>query len=153
MLNLLKIKPLFTKIVTTCEKYQEDQKKGNVIDVTKTSGTIKEYQRVVAVGSNPAGIEVGDYVMINPMRYAVTRHKEGSLKDGVITDNPVIGYNLPIIEINGVDHMLLETADVMYIIEKFEETDGEDFSATSKKSSKKKDSKSVLYVPESKIII
>lgn len=114
-----------------------------MIDVTKISGTVKEYQKVVAVGSNSAGIEVGDYVMINPMRYAVTRHKEGSLKDGIISDNPVIGYNLPIIEINGVDHMLLETADVMYIIEKFEETE----------EPKKEDPKSALYVPESKIII
>lgn len=114
---------MFTKIVTTCNKYESDQSTGNiVVDIKRMAGSVKEYQTVVAVGSNPAGIQVGDVVMINPMRYAVMKHEKGSLKDGVITDNPVIGYQLPIIELNGVPHMLLETQDIEYIIEDYEET-------------------------------
>ena len=31
-------------------------------------------------------IKVGDLVSINPSRFAVKKHKEGSLKDGIITD-------------------------------------------------------------------
>lgn len=114
---------MFTKIVTTCNKYESDQSTGNiVVDIKRMAGSVKEYQTVVAVGSNPAGIQVGDVVMINPMRYAVMKHEKGSLKDGVITDNPVIGYQLPIIELNGVPHMLLETQDIEYVIEDYEET-------------------------------
>lgn len=117
-----KIKPMFTKIVTTLNRYESDEKtEGGVILSKKTAGAVKEYQTVVAVGSNPAGIKVGDVVMVNPARYAVMKHKEGSLKDGIIDDNPVMGYNLPIIEIDGVDHMLLETQDVSYIIEEYED--------------------------------
>ena len=105
MLNIKKIRPLFTKIVTTLDRYEEDQTtKGGLVVAKKQAGSVKEYQRIVAVGSNSAGLKVGDIVMINPARYAVMKHKQGSLKDGVIEDNPVLGYNLPIIELDGVPH-------------------------------------------------
>lgn len=116
-----KIRPMFTKIVTTMDKYDKDQKVGNLIDTHKTSGTVKEIQRVIAVGNNSAGIKEGDMVLINPTRYAVMKHEEGSLKNGIITDNPVIGYNLPIIELNGVPHLLIDTQDIDYVVEEWEE--------------------------------
>lgn len=142
-MNIKEIKPLFTKIVTTMDKYEEDQNNGSLIDVKKQAGSVKEYQKVIAVGSNPAGIKVGDLVMINPIRYAVMKHEQGSLKDGVITDNPVIGYNLPVIELNHVPHLLLETQDVEFII-----TNYEDDSPTIEQ----KAAKAGLYTPGSKII-
>lgn len=143
MINIKKVRPLFTKIVTTCDKYVEDQKTGSLIDTRKQAGAVKEYQTVVAVGSNPAGIKVGDVVMINPMRYAVMKHENGSMKDGVIQDNPVVGYQLPVIELNGVPHLLLETADVEFVIEDYEE----DTPTVEEKAAK-----AGLYTPGSKII-
>ena len=143
MINIKKVRPLFTKIVTTCEKYDEDQKTGSLIDTRKQAGAVKEYQTVVAVGSNPAGIKVGDVVMINPMRYAVMKHENGSMKDGVIKDNPVVGYQLPVIELNGVPHLLLETADVEFVIEDYEK----DAPTVEEKAAK-----AGLYTPGSKII-
>lgn len=143
MINIKKVRPLFTKIVTTCEKYAEDQKAGSLIDTRKQAGAVKEYQTVVAVGSNPAGIKVGDVVMINPMRYAVMKHESGSMKDGVIKDNPVVGYQLPVIELNGVPHLLLETADVEFVIEDYEENTP---------TVEEKAAKAGLYTPGSKII-
>ena len=122
MLNIKRIRPLFTKIVTTLERYEEDQTtESGLVVAQKQAGSVKEYQRIVAVGSNPAGLKVGDIVMINPARYAVMKHKQGSLKDGVIEDNPVLGYNLPIIELDGVPHLLLETQDVDFVIEEYED--------------------------------
>ena len=127
MLNIKKIRPLFTKIVTTLDRYEEDQTtKGGLVVAKKQAGSVKEYQRIVAVGSNPAGLKVGDIVMINPARYAVMKHKQGSLKDGVIEDNPVIGYNLPIIELDGVPHLLLETPYVDFVIEEYENDNPEE---------------------------
>ena len=58
-MNIKKIKPMFTKIVTTMDRYDKDQKVGNLIDTHKVSGTVKEIQRVVAVGDNSAGIKEG----------------------------------------------------------------------------------------------
>ena len=116
MINIKKIRPLFTKIVTTMNRYEEDQTTdGGLVVAQKQAGAVKEYQTIVAVGSNSAGLKVGDVVMVNPSRYAVMKHKEGSLKDGVISDNPVLGYNLPIIELDKVPQLLLETSDIDFV--------------------------------------
>lgn len=126
MINIKKVRPLFTKIVTTLNRYEEDQTTNSGLIVAKRqAGSVKEYQRAVAVGSNPAGIKVGDIVMVNPARYAVMKHEKGSLKDGVIEDNPVLGYNLPIIELDGVPHLLLETSDIDFVIEDYEDGENE----------------------------
>ena len=90
---------MFNNIVVTCNKYPNDVRIGNLLDATKAD-TVKEYQTVVAVGPMVRGIEVGDIVFINPRRYAVKKHREGTLKDGIITDNPVVGYNFNIINRN-----------------------------------------------------
>ena len=51
------------------------------------------------------------------------KHQEGSLKDGVITDNMVETFEFDIIEINNEPHLLLDTRDIKYIIEDYEEFD------------------------------
>ena len=126
MLKITKIKPMFNTVVTTANKYDDDYRTGGIIDPTKSKGSLKEYQTVVAVGSMVRGIEVGDKVMIDPTRYAVMRHKEGSLKDGVITDNPVVGYNFKTVTINDVQHLMLVDSDIRYVFEGVEVPDEPD---------------------------
>lgn len=124
VVTIKKVKPMFNGIVTTLNRYGNDQKiKGtDLIDSTKV-GAVKEYQTVVAVGPMVRGIEIGDVVFINPKRYAVMKHKAGSLQDGVIKDNPVVGYNFDILEIDGVEHLYIQDSDVKFVaeIEEFEE--------------------------------
>ena len=55
--------------------------------------------------------------MIDPTRYAVMKHKAGSLKDGVIEDNPVVGYNFKTVYINDTLHLMLVDADIKYVFE------------------------------------
>lgn len=139
MLVIKKIQPMYTKILTTMCKYEEDEiTAGGLIDSTKTQGTLKEYQTVVAVGNSVRNVKVGDLVCVNPERYAVKKHEAGSLKDGVITDNPVIKYNFNIMELEGVPHLLLDENDVSFIITDYEEV---------------KEQKSDLYVPKTQIIM
>lgn len=139
MLVIKKIQPMYTKILTTMCKYEEDEMTaGGLIDSTKTQGTLKEYQTVIAVGNSVRNIKVGDLVCVNPERYAVKKHEAGSLKDGVITDNPVIKYNFNIMELEGVPHLLLDENDVSFIITDYEEV---------------KEQKSDLYVPKTQIIM
>lgn len=139
MLVIKKIQPMYTKILTTMCKYEEDEMTaGGLIDSTKTQGTLKEYQTVVAVGNSVRNVKVGDLVCINPERYAVKKHEAGSLKDGVITDNPVVKYNFNIMELEGVPHLLLDENDVSFIITDYEEV---------------KEQKSDLYVPKTQIIM
>ena len=139
MLVIKKIQPMYTKILTTMCKYEEDEMTaGGLIDSTKTQGILKEYQTVVAVGNSVRNVKVGDLVCVNPERYAVKKHEAGSLKDGVITDNPVIKYNFNIMELEGVPHLLLDENDVSFIITDYEEV---------------KEQKSDLYVPKTQIIM
>lgn len=123
-LNIKKIRPMFNQVITTMDKYSDDEMKtGSIIDVSKVNNPIKEYQKVVAVGPMVKNIEVGDIVMINPKRYGKVRHKEGSLKDGVITDNPVVSYNFNVIELNHTPFLLLLDQDIDFIIEEYEEVE------------------------------
>lgn len=139
MLVIKKIQPMYTKILTTMCKYEEDElTAGGLVDTSKTQGTLKEYQTVVAVGNLVRNVKVGDLVCINPERYAVKKHEAGSLKDGVITDNPVIKYNFNIMDLEGVPHLLLDENDVSFIITDYEEV---------------KEQKSDLYVPKTSLIV
>ena len=122
MLKIKKITPMFDAIVTTMDKWEEDVKLNNgLIDTSKTQGTLKEYQKVLAVGTLVRDIKVGDLVWINPTRYGVKKHQEGSLKDGVIKDNPIVTYNFNVLEIDGKQCLLLQTRDIDFIINEYEE--------------------------------
>lgn len=117
MLKINSIKPLFNKIVTTCEVYKGDKTESGII--VKTDGTIKEYQRVEAIGSTVRDIKVGDLVLINPTRYLVANHKDkrdASLK-GIIQDELTMNVNFPIVEYGGERHLLIYDQDIDYIIE------------------------------------
>lgn len=134
MLKINKIKPLFNRLLVTADKYERDVVKGGVVVIT--AGTLKEYQKVLSVGSTVRDIKEGDTVLINPTRYAVRKHNAGSLKDGVITDNPVTSYNFNLVEVNGEVCILLYDQDIDYVIEECEEVPDES-----------------LILPENKIIV
>lgn len=134
MLKINKIKPLFNRLLVTADKYEKDVSKGVVVVVT--AGTLKEYQKVLSVGSTVRDIKEGDIVLINPTRYAVRKHNAGSLKDGVITDNPVTSYNFNLVEVNGEVCILLYDQDIDYVIEECEEVPDES-----------------LILPDNKIIV
>lgn len=137
MLNIKKIKPMANYLVTTKVEYgDEDIKKGGLI--TKIKGSLKEYQTVVAVGPLVRGIQVGDLVCINPKRYAKYKHEAGSLKDGVITDNPVVAYNFNVIELDHVSYLLLTDQDIDFIIEDYEDEEVKE---------------SPIIIPEKKLIV
>lgn len=122
MLKVKKIKPMFTALITTMDKYEEDVRtSGGLLDVTKQQGGLKEYQTVLAVGSSVRDIKVGDLVCVNPTRFTVKQHQAGTLRDGVVTDNPVVKYNFDVIEMDGKQCLLLQDRDIDFIIEEYEE--------------------------------
>ena len=121
MLKIKKIRPMFTSLITTMNKYEQDEIISGLIDPLKREGSIKEYQTVLSVGSMVKDIKVGDLVCINPTRFAVKKHKEGTLKDGIVKDNPIIQYNFDVIEMDGEQCLLLQDRDIDFIIEDWEE--------------------------------
>lgn len=138
MLNVKKVKPMANYLVTTREMYEEDKVINGVL--TPTRGTLKEYQKVIAVGPIVRDIKEGDIVKINPMRYAIRKYQEGSLKNGIISENPVTHYNFNTIELDHIQHLLLTSNDIEYVVEEFEEE-------------KEEETKPKVIVPKKKIIV
>lgn len=138
MLNVKKVKPMANYLVTTREMYEKDRAINGVL--TPTKGTLKEYQKVIAVGPMVRDIKEGDIVKINPMRYAIRKFQEGSLKDGVISENPVTHYNFKTIELDHVQHLLLTSNDIEFVAEEYEEE-------------KEEEAKPKVIVPKKKIIV
>lgn len=130
-IKLKKIKPMFTAIVTTMDTYEAAATNEIVTDKTK-EGAIKELQRVIAVGTSVRDIKEGDLVFLDFTRYAVKQHKDGSLKDGVIQDNPVVSYNFNTIVLNDQECLYLQYNDVVFVVEDSEEIDDKEIIAPSK---------------------
>ena len=124
MIKVKKIKPMFTALITTMDLYEVDGvTKGGLIDSTKQKGTVKEYQKVVAVGDSVRGIKVGDLVCIDATRFAVRKHKDNSIKTDIEGGNPVLEYRFDIVEMDGKNYMLLQDRDIQFIIEEYEEVE------------------------------
>lgn len=115
---------MFTALVTTMDVY--DDVSG--IEAYKKD-SIKEIQKVVAVGQNVTQIQVGDLVSINPDRFAVRRHQANSIKTDIEGGNPILKYEFNVIELNGKPHLLLQDRDINYVIEEYEEVPDETPSA------------------------
>lgn len=111
---------MFNRVLTTCDLYTEDLMTDGIIDSTKVEGAIKEYQTVIACGSTVKCVKPGDVVVINPTRYQVMKHKEGTLNDGVIQDNAVLSYNFPIMVVNDAPCLYIYDSDIEFAIKEFE---------------------------------
>ena len=112
---------MFNNIVTTMNLYEDDSiTESGLIDTRKQKGALKEYQTVLAVGSTVRDVKVGDVVCINPIRYAQYKNDKKSLKDA-ISDNPIVGFNFNVVEIDGKDCLMIYDQDIRYIIEDYEE--------------------------------
>lgn len=118
MLRIRKIKPLFTNILVTGEKYDKDEKDGALIIAKK--GDLKLYQTVLEVGSMVRDIKVGDKVMINPKNYEVKKYDPNSVKEDMGM-NKTIGYNMPWVTIEDEGELkeclLLIDRDIEFVFE------------------------------------
>lgn len=122
-INIKKIKPLFNSIITTMDLEEENTfiPGTQILDTTKKINGIKEYQKVIAVGDIVKSVKVGDLVCINPIRYAIKQHKEGTFKDGVITDNMTTSYKFNTITIDNNPYLFLSDNDIKFVVEEYEE--------------------------------
>ena len=110
------VKPLANKLITTMDKYDFDVKNGELIDASKLKGTIKEFQKVIAVGPMVHNIEVGDTVIVNPAAYGRPKHVKdqgnGSIAQNTEGYHVEMEYHFPTIMINGVEHLFITDRDI-----------------------------------------
>ena len=119
MLKIKSIKPMHTKLVTTAERYGENATASGLI--LKTAGSVKEYQKVIAVGSMVRDIKVGDIVMINPAKYIKKQFDDNSLREDFV-ENPVVSVNIPTVEMGDTPYFILDSGtDIDYIIDDYED--------------------------------
>lgn len=119
MLHIKKVKPLFTSVITTGDKFEEDMVEGGLIIARK--GDLKLWQKVIAVGSCVRDIEVGDMVMINADNYAVRKYDKNSIQNDM-DNNPSLGYKFNWVTIddekgNPQECLLLNDRDLLYAFE------------------------------------
>ena len=118
-LHIKKIKPLYSNILVTGDKYETDMVENGVI--TSAKGDLKLYQKVLAVGSMVRDIQVGDTVMFNPQRYAEKKYDPNSVKEDMGM-NKIIKWNLPWVTIDNElgepqDCLMLTEQDIQYVFE------------------------------------
>lgn len=125
MLHIKKIKPLFTSVVTTGEKFSEDMIDGNIIIARK--GDLKIWQKVIATGPMVRDINVGDMVMINVDHFAIKKYNKDSIQNDM-DNNPSLGYHFNWVTIdddegNPQECLLLNDRDIDYAFEGEERND------------------------------
>lgn len=119
MLVIKEVTPLYDKIITTAEVFEDDVYDNGIIVYPK--GLVKPYQKVVKTSLNNTLLKVGDLIMINPTKYIKKKYDNSIRED--LGANPVETIDIPIVEIDGVNHFMITNYDVDYIISKFEEVE------------------------------
>ena len=121
MLKIKTIKPLFTSIVTTGDKFEKDVTVGGIIQQDQKKGDLKLYQKVLAVGSAVRDIKVGDMVMINPINYVRKKYSKDSVQNDM-DNNPTLSINIPTVPVtdekgNTQECLLLTDRDIQFVFE------------------------------------
>lgn len=125
MLHIRKIKPLFTSIVTTGDKFEKDMAENGIIIARK--GDLKAWQKVIATGSSVRDIKEGDIVMINFDNFAVKKYNKNSVQND-LDNNPVLSWHFNWVTIEEKDNepqdcLLIDNRDVLYVFEGEEKED------------------------------
>ena len=117
---ITKVTPLFTKMVCTQDKFDESEayNEAGLFDSVKL-GAVKEVQTIVAINerAESMGLHVGDKVLLDFKRYAVFNDKKDTIKSSFDENrNTVVRYEFPTLDIGGNEYLLLDTADIIVII-------------------------------------
>lgn len=120
MLNIRDIRPVYTRIITTADRYTESQRTGVLLDANKLEGRYKEYQTVVKVGSAVREVKEGEVVLIDPSRYMKRKYSDNSLREDFV-DNPIVEIDIPTVTMDGKDYFMIEERDIAYVIVDSEE--------------------------------
>lgn len=120
MLNIKDIRPVYTRLLTTADRYTESQRTGVLLDAKKLEGRYKEYQTVIRIGSAVREVKEGEVVLIDPSRYMKRKFSDNSLREDFV-ENPIVEINIPTVTMNGKDYFMIEERDIAYVIADSEE--------------------------------
>lgn len=125
MLHIHKIKPMFTSIVTTADKFEEDYYENSILMASK--GDYKPWQTIMAIGDTVRNLKAGDKVMVNLDNYAVRKFKENSVKKDILEDKKErYAFNFVMLDDNNgnpQECFLFNDRDILYSFEGEEKAD------------------------------
>lgn len=126
MFKIKKVRPLFTGIITTANKYVGEQTTagGLIIDATKITNSLNEYQTVISVGNMVKDIEPGNIVKLNLKRYKVGKHIPGSIENNIQSDNLNAVYEVPMVVLDDKECLFIQSNDIEYVVEDYEVDEG-----------------------------
>ncbi len=126
--KIKKVRPLFTGIVTTANKYVGDVTTagGLLLDTSRLSGSLNPYQTIIAVGEMCKDLKEGDVVKLNFKRYAIANHVPGAIDEAQNKqfDNMSIRYEIPMINLDGRECLFLQSNDVEYVVTEYDIDEG-----------------------------
>lgn len=112
MLKITKIKPMFTDLIITADRFDRDIIEGGIVVANK--GDLKSYQTVIAVGDAIRNIAVGDKVMVNFEVFAEHKIPVNSVKKDMDVNDPIVRYNIPwvnMVDANGNNKVYIRIPD------------------------------------------
>lgn len=123
ILNIKMATPTNGGIITTADKYTEEESTHNgILDTTKL-GVVKDLQAIVSVSDMVAarGYKQGDLVLLDFKRYAVQKQKKNNLKQSMHEhyDN-TISFEIPTILLDNREHLLIDLNDISLKVNEFE---------------------------------
>lgn len=125
MFKIKKIRPLFTGIITTAQKYASTMTtESGILLTNKMEGQLNIFQQVIAVGTTVRDVKPGDVVCINFSRYLKAKHVPGVIQDNVQSDTLQGYYEIPQVEMDGKQFLFLQNNDIEYVVEEYEVDDG-----------------------------
>jgi len=123
VLNIKMATPTNGGIITTADKYTEDESTHNGILDTSKLGVVKDLQTIVSVSDMVAarGYKIGDLVLLDFKRYAVTTQKKNSLKNSMSEhyDN-ILSFEIPTLLLDGREHLLIDMNDIALRVTDYE---------------------------------
>jgi hypothetical protein len=125
MFKIKKVQPLFTGIVTTAQRYVGTVvEKNGLLIPNKQEGKLNLFQTVVSVGPMVSGIKEGDIVKLNYKRYLVPKQVPGKIENNIQSSNIEGTYEIPSIDIEGIQYLFLQNNDVEFVVTEYELDEG-----------------------------
>lgn len=122
------VKPLFTGVVTTSNRYVGDTTiaGGLILDMRHRKGELNPYQTVIAAGPMCTGLKEGDVVKINFKRYFKAKHIPGVIDQEQNTQSDTLqaSYEIPIVELDDKECLFIQNNDIEYIVDDYEVDEG-----------------------------
>ena len=136
MLHIKSIKPMFTSIVTTADRFEEDYTENGMILASK--GDYKPWQTIISIGDSVRNLKKGDKVMVNLDNYVVRKYDKNSLQND-LENNKKVRYAFNFVTLddnngNPKECFLFNDRDILYSFEGEEKAD-------------------IIKVPKTKLII